>query len=279
LFCQKNVTKVHIVNDNHGGIGMIKDRVAVITGAARGIGFAIAKTFAENGANVVLTDLHETLVNEAVQSLQRDGLNVIGIKCDVTSEDEIKTTISETVKRFGRIDALVNNAGLQYVSLIEDFPTEKFELLIRVMLIAPFMTIKHVFPIMKQQHYGRIINIASINGLVGFAGKAAYNSAKHGVIGLTKVAALEGAPFGITVNALCPGYVDTPLVRNQLADLAATRNVPLEKVLEEVIYPLVPQQRLLSAEEVADYALFLASDKAKGVTGQAVVIDGGYTAQ
>jgi 3-hydroxybutyrate dehydrogenase len=275
----KNVTKVHIVNDNHGGIGMIKDRVAVITGAARGIGFAIAKTFAENGANVVLTDLHETLVNEAVQSLQRDGLNVIGIKCDVTSEDEIKTTISETVKRFGRIDALVNNAGLQYVSLIEDFPTEKFELLIRVMLIAPFMTIKHVFPIMKQQHYGRIINIASINGLVGFAGKAAYNSAKHGVIGLTKVAALEGAPFGITVNALCPGYVDTPLVRNQLADLAATRNVPLEKVLEEVIYPLVPQQRLLSAEEVADYALFLASDKAKGVTGQAVVIDGGYTAQ
>jgi 3-hydroxybutyrate dehydrogenase len=279
LFCQKNVTKVHIVNDNHGGIGMIKDRVAVITGAARGIGFAIAKTFAENGANVVLTDLHETLVNEAVQSLQRDGLNVIGIKCDVTSEDEIKTTISETVKRFGRIDALVNNAGLQYVSLIEDFPTEKFELLIRVMLIAPFMMIKHVFPIMKQQHYGRIINIASINGLVGFAGKAAYNSAKHGVIGLTKVAALEGAPFGITVNALCPGYVDTPLVRNQLADLAATRNVPLEKVLEEVIYPLVPQQRLLSAEEVADYALFLASDKAKGVTGQAVVIDGGYTAQ
>jgi 3-hydroxybutyrate dehydrogenase len=279
LFCQKNVTKVHIVNDNHGGIGMIKDRVAVITGAARGIGFAIAKTFAENGANVVLTDLHETLVNEAVQSLQRDGLNVIGIKCDVTSEDEIKTTISETVKRFGRIDALVNNAGLQYVSLIEDFPTEKFELLIRVMLIAPFMMIKNVFPIMKQQHYGRIINIASINGLVGFAGKAAYNSAKHGVIGLTKVAALEGAPFGITVNALCPGYVDTPLVRNQLADLAATRNVPLEKVLEEVIYPLVPQQRLLSAEEVADYALFLASDKAKGVTGQAVVIDGGYTAQ
>lgn len=279
MFCQKNVTKVHIVNDNHGGIGMIKDRVAVITGAARGIGFAIAKTFAENGANVVLTDLHETLVNEAVQSLQRDGLNVIGIKCDVTSEDEIKTTISETVKRFGRIDALVNNAGLQYVSLIEDFPTEKFELLIRVMLIAPFMMIKHVFPIMKQQHYGRIINIASINGLVGFAGKAAYNSAKHGVIGLTKVAALEGAPFGITVNALCPGYVDTPLVRNQLADLAATRNVPLEKVLEEVIYPLVPQQRLLSAEEVADYALFLASDKAKGVTGQAVVIDGGYTAQ
>ncbi len=147
------------------------------------------------------------------------------------------------------------------------------------MLTAPFMAIKKAFPIMKQQQYGRIINMASINGLVGFAGKAAYNSAKHGVIGLTKVAALEGAPYGITVNALCPGYVDTPLVRNQLTDLAKTRNVSLEAVLEEVIYPLVPQRRLLSVEEIANYALFIGSDQAKGITGQAIVIDGGYTAQ
>src|SRR5690606_14512008 len=124
-----------------------------------------------------------------------------------------------------------------------------------------------------------IINIASINGLVGFAGKAAYNSAKHGVIGLTKVAALEAAEYGVTVNAVCPGYVDTPLVRNQLADLAKTRNVPLEKVLEEVIYPLVPQKKLLAVQQVADYVAFLCSTKAGGVTGQAVVIDGGYTAQ
>ncbi len=121
---------------------------------------------------------------------------------------------------------------------------------------------------LKARGFGRVINVASINGLVGFAGKAGYNSAKHGVIGLTKVAALEAAPYGVTVNALCPGYVDTPMVRNQLGDLAATRGVPLEAVLESVIYPLVPP-----------YALFLASEAAAGVTGQAVVMDGGYTAQ
>jgi 3-hydroxybutyrate dehydrogenase len=258
---------------------MVKDQVMFVTGAARGIGYEIAKKFAENGAKVVLTDLNKTAVEEAAKSLRNEGFEVVGLKCDVTSEAEVKAALDETINRFGRIDILINNAGLQYVSVIEDFPTEKFELLIRVMLTAPFIAIKHVFPIMKQQKYGRIINMASINGLVGFAGKAAYNSAKHGVIGLTKVAALEGAPHGITVNALCPGYVDTPLVRNQLTDLAATRNVPLEKVLEEVIYPLVPQRRLLSVEEIANYAVFLASEQAKGITGQAVVIDGGYTAQ
>jgi len=121
--------------------------------------------------------------------------------------------------------------------------------------------------------------MASVNGLIGFAGKAAYNSAKHGVIGLTKVAALEGAEHGIRVNAICPGYADTPLVRNQLKDLAETRKVPFEKVLEEVIYPLVPQKRLLTVTEIADYAVFLASHKATGITGQAAVLDGGYTAQ
>jgi 3-hydroxybutyrate dehydrogenase len=258
---------------------MVKNQVTFITGAARGIGYEVAKKFAENGAKVVLTDLNKTVVEEAAESLRNEGLEAVGLKCDVTSEAEVKAALDETVNRFGRLDILINNAGLQYVSMIEDFPTEKFELLIRVMLTAPFMAIKHVFPIMKQQKYGRIINMASINGLVGFAGKAAYNSAKHGVIGLTKVAALEGATYGITVNALCPGYVDTPLVRNQLTDLAATRNVPLEKVLEEIIYPLVPQRRLLSVEEIANYAMFLASEQAKGITGQAVVIDGGYTAQ
>ena len=132
---------------------------------------------------------------------------------------------------------------------------------------------------MKKQTFGRIINIASINGLIGFAGKSAYNSAKHGLIGLTKVAALEGAEYNITVNALCPGYVDTDLLKNQLSELAQTRNIPVSSVLKEVIFPLVPQKRLLNAEEIAYYALFLASEKARGVTGQAVVIDGGYTVQ
>ncbi|MCI1692586.1 3-hydroxybutyrate dehydrogenase [Aneurinibacillus aneurinilyticus] len=258
---------------------LMQDKIVFITGAASGIGLEVAKEFAKEGAKVAISDLHSEAAKAAAEELAAQGYTAIGLGCNVAEEAQVKAALNETIAQFGRLDVLINNAGLQYVSPIEEFPTEKFELLVKVMLVAPFMAIKHIFPTMKRQGFGRIINMASINGLVGFAGKAAYNSAKHGVIGLTKVAALEGAAHGITVNAICPGYVDTPLVRNQLSDLAKTRNVPLEKVLEEVIYPLVPQRKLLSVKEVADYALFIASDKAAGVTGQAVVIDGGYTAQ
>ncbi|MBG9942359.1 3-hydroxybutyrate dehydrogenase [Brevibacillus formosus] len=258
---------------------LLEQQVAVITGAASGIGLEIARTFAEEGAKVVILDLNGESAEAAAAQLQKEGHEAISFGCNVTNEEQMQEYIQQTVKIFGRLDILVNNAGLQFVSPIEEFPTAKFEQMLSIMLTAPFVAIKHAFPIMKQQGHGRIINMASINGLIGFAGKAAYNSAKHGVIGLTKVAALEGAAAGITVNAICPGYVDTPLVQNQLADLAKTRNVPLEKVMEEVIYPLVPQKRLLQVKEVANYAAFLASKKASGVTGQAVVIDGGYTAQ
>lgn len=258
---------------------LVQDKVAFITGAASGIGLEIATDFAKEGAKVSICDLNEEKTKEAASGLRDQGFDAIGTACDVSNEEALTQAMDETVSQFGRLDVVINNAGLQYVSPLDEFPTEKFEQLIKVMLTAPFMATKHAFPIMKKQGFGRIINIASINGLVGFAGKAAYNSAKHGVIGLTKVAALEGAEHGITVNSICPGYVDTPLVRNQLSDLARTRNVALEKVLEEVIYPLVPQKRLLSVKEISDYAIFLASDKAGGVTGQAVVIDGGYTAQ
>ncbi|KIL52939.1 3-hydroxybutyrate dehydrogenase [Jeotgalibacillus campisalis] len=258
---------------------MVENKAVFITGAASGIGFEIGREFAKEGARVVLTDIDEEMVKQAAQSLAEKGYNCIGLRCDVTKEEEIEQSIDEAAAYYGSLDVLINNAGMQYVAAIEEFPTEKFELLLKIMLTAPFIATKKVFPLMKRQGYGRIINMSSINGLVGFAGKAAYNSAKHGVIGLTKVAALEGADHGITVNALCPGYVDTPLVRNQLGDLAANRGVSLEKVLEEVIYPLVPQKRLLSVKEVADYTLFLASEKAGGVTGQAAILDGGYTAQ
>ncbi|MFB7641792.1 3-hydroxybutyrate dehydrogenase [Peribacillus butanolivorans] len=258
---------------------MVKDKVAIITGSARGIGFEIGKIFAENGAKVVLSDLNQITVEDAALDLRNKGLEVTGFKADVTNEEDIIQLIKQTKRKYGRIDIFINNAGLQHVAPIEEFPTEKFEQMIKIMLTAPFIAIKNVLPIMKEQGFGRIINISSINGLIGFANKSAYNSAKHGVIGLTKVAALESASSGITVNALCPGYVDTPLVRGQLEDLARTRQVPLESVLEEVIYPLVPQNRLLDVSEIADYAMFLASDKARGITGQAVVLDGGYTAQ
>ncbi|HZY03648.1 MAG TPA: 3-hydroxybutyrate dehydrogenase [Anaeromyxobacteraceae bacterium] len=254
--------------------GVLQGKVAFITGAAQGIGLQLARDFAREGAVVAIADMNGAAAKAAAAELGGSG-----VACDVTSEAQLVGALDQVIAAHGRIDVLVNNAGLQFVSPIEEFPAEKFELLIRVMLIAPFLAIKHVFPLMKRQRSGRIINMASINGLVGFAGKAAYNSAKHGVIGLTKVAALEAAPFGITVNALCPGYVDTPLVRNQLGDLARTRKVPLEKVIEDVIFPLVPMKKLLSVADVSEYALFLASDRAGGVTGQAVVVDAGYTAQ
>jgi 3-hydroxybutyrate dehydrogenase len=226
-----------------------------------------------------MSDIDAKKLEDAITILGRGDLKILGIEADLTDENQIKAALDETYKRYGGIDILVNNAGLQHVSPIEDFATDKFELLIKVMLVAPFITTKHVFPIMKAQKFGRIINMASVNGLIGFAGKAAYNSAKHGIIGLTKVTALEGAAFNITANALCPGYVDTDLVQNQLSALAKTRNVSIDKVLDEVIYPLVPQKRLLAVNEIANYVLFLSSEKALGITGQAVVIDGGYTAQ
>jgi len=251
-------------------------KVAFVTGAAGGIGFRIAEMLADEGARVALADLDGAAARAAAG---RIGRGAIGIAADVGREDAVVAAIDATLQAHGRLDVLVNNAGLQHVSPIEDFPAEKFELLVRVMLFGPFFAIKKAFPVMKKQGYGRILNVASINGLVGFAGKAAYNSAKHGVIGLTKVTALEGAAHGITVNALAPGYVDTPLVRNQLADLARTRNVPLEKVLEEVIYPLVPMRRLLQVDEVVGYALFLVSGAAAAITGSVAVMDGGYTAQ
>jgi 3-hydroxybutyrate dehydrogenase len=254
-------------------------RIALVTGAASGIGREIAERFLREGAKVTLADKDGPAAAREAAALAKDGLEAAGLACDVTREEDVARAIEDVAARHGRIDVLVNNAGLQHVSPLEEFPTEKFELLVRVMLVGPFLALKHAFPRMKRQRYGRVLNLASINGLVGFAGKAAYNSAKHGLLGLTKVAALEGAAHGVTVNALCPGYVDTPLVRNQLADLARTRNVPLERVLEDVIYPLVPLRRLLQVREIADYALFLVSERAGGVTGSIAVVDGGYTAQ
>jgi len=256
-----------------------KNKVAFITGAASGIGYATGVHFLENGYRVVFSDMNEQGLEQVKLDLHNHQENILTAVCDVTKETDIVQAIDYTMKEFGQIDVVINNAGMQHVDLIEDFPTETFDLMMRIMVTAPFVISKHCFPIMKKQGFGRIINMSSINGLIGFAGKAAYNSAKHGVNGLTKVLALEGADYGITVNSICPGYADTPLVRGQFEDLAATINVSLEDVLEEVIYPLVPQKRLIGIDEIANYMLFLASPLAKGITGQAAVIDGGYTVQ
>src|SRR5690606_16500554 len=207
----------------------MENKVVFITGSANGIGFDMGMQFAKEGAKVILSDLNNEQVDRAASLLQQQDLDVWGIKCDVTQEEDVQAAAERIMEKHGRLDILINNAGLQYISPIEEFPVEKFEHLIKVMLVGPFITIKHILPIMKKQNFGRIINVASINGLIGFANKAAYNSAKHGLIGLTKVTALEAAQYDITVNALCPGYVDTALVRNQLADLAKSRKVELEK--------------------------------------------------
>jgi len=257
----------------------LEERVAFITGAAGGIGLQVALDLGRSGARLAISDRPGPALDAAVAALGTAGLEVLAVPCDVTREAELNGAVDTAAARWGRLDVLVNNAGLQHVAPIEEFPAEKFELLLKVMLVAPFLAIKRAFPLMKRQRWGRVVNVASINGLVGFAGKAGYNSAKHGLIGLTRVAALEGAPHGITVNALCPGYVDTPLVRNQLADLARTRGVALERVLEEVIFPLVPQRRLLSVEEIGAAVLYLSGELAGGVTGVPLVVDGGYTAQ
>lgn len=257
----------------------LSGRTAIVTGSASGIGLAIATHMAAEGAQVILSDLRGDAAETAAADLRAQGMVVMGRAGDAGREDDVRAWVEFAQQTWGRVDIVVNNAGFQHVANIEDFPTDKFQAMLQLMLVGPFLSLKHAFPIMKQQGFGRVINVASINGLVGFAGKAAYNAAKHGVIGLTKVAALEGAAHGITVNALCPGYVDTPLVRNQMQDLARTRGVALERALEDVIFPLVPQKRLLEASEVADYAVFLASDKGRSITGQAVVIDGGYVAQ
>ncbi|WP_436864250.1 3-hydroxybutyrate dehydrogenase [Staphylococcus saprophyticus] len=258
---------------------MVKDKVTIITGAASGIGLAIAKVFLENGAKVVLADLKEDKLIQETDALKSQGYDCMPIKVNVTDEQAVKAMINQTVEQYGRLDILFNNAGLQHVESIESFPTEKFRQMIDIMLTGSFIGTKYALPIMKQQESGRILNMASINGVIGFAGKAAYNSAKHGIIGLTKVTALETATEGITVNAICPGYIDTPLVRNQMDDLAKERGVAVEQVLEDVLYPLIPQKRLLDIKDIADYALFLCSDSAKSVTGQAILIDGGYTVQ
>lgn len=257
----------------------MKNNVAIITGAASGIGLEISNLLAKLGVLVYMMDSRGEEVALNARILQQHGYAATGVPCDVTNEEQFTSAIGNIIGSNGGVDILVNNAGKQYISPIETFPTDQFELLLKLMVTVPFIAIKKCFPSMKSKQHGRIVNVASVNGLIGFPGKAAYNSAKHGVIGLTKVAALEGANFGITVNAVCPGYVDTPMVREQLIDLANSKNIDVSEVFDEIIFPLVPQKRLLEVSEIADCVACLVSDRAKGITGQAIVIDGGYTVQ
>lgn len=214
-------------------------------------------TFLKEGKTVVFSDINQEKLDQVVADYTKEGYDAFSVVCDVTKEVAINAAIDTVVEKYGRIDILVNNAGLQHVAMIEDFPTEKFEFMIKIMLTAPFIAIKRAFPTMKAQKHGRIINMASINGVIGFAGKSAYNSAKHGLIGLTKVTALEAADSGITVNAICPGYVDTPLVRGQFEDLSKTRGIPLKMFLKKCYTHLFLKNASLTFKKLQTMCLSL----------------------
>jgi len=253
----------------------LADRTAIVTGAGSGIGAAIASELARAGAHVVVQDLRLEAAKATVEVILAAGGSAVASEGDVTQPDQIRKTVDETVANRGRIDILVNNAGLQFVSPIDEYPLDKWNQLIAVLLTGPFLFIQAVLPAMRAQKWGRIINISSINGKRGEPGKAAYCSAKHGVIGLTRTAAMEAASDGITVNAICPGLVMTPLILGQVNDLAKVHNMPPDEVIERHFLAKVPTGRATEAAEIGSLVCYLASDEAASITGQAINVDGG----
>ncbi len=256
----------------------LQGKVGIVTGGARGIGKAIALAMAEAGANVVIADLNEQAGEATARDLEVLGRRAFFQKTDVSKWKDAKRCVDATVDRLGRIDILVNNAGFQHVAPIQDFPEERWDLLIGVMLNGAFYLTKYAFPHMIRQRFGRIVNLGSTHGLVASPFKAGYVSAKHGLLGLTKVIALEGATHNINAVAICPGYVRTPLVEQQIADQAKAHGISEQEVMENVI--LAPQavKRLLEPEEVAQLTVFLCTEQASGITGTHIAMDLGWTA-
>ena len=250
-------------------------KTAIVTGAGSGIGAAIAIGLAEAGAHVVVQDLRLEGADETVTAIRTAGGSAQASEGDVTQLDQVRRTVDEAIAARGRIDILVNNAGLQYVAPIDEYPLEKWNQLLAVLLTGPFLFTQAVLPAMRAQKWGRIINIASVNGKRGDPGKAAYCSAKHGVIGLTRTAALETAKDGITVNAICPGLVMTPLIEGQVEDLARVHGMDPSEVIQRHFTANIPTGRATEAAEIASLARYLASDEAASITGQAINVSGG----
>jgi 3-hydroxybutyrate dehydrogenase len=260
--------------------GSLKGKNAVVTGSTSGIGLAYATALAEQGANVMINGLGDADEIEKTRSkLASDtGVTVLYSPANMLKPDEIAQMISSAEKEFGSVDILINNAGIQHVAPIDEFPDEKWDAIIGINLSSAFHTIKAALPSMKQKGWGRIINTASAHALVASPYKSAYVAAKHGISGLTKTVALEAAEKGVTVNAIAPGYVWTPLVEAQIADTAKSRGITEDQVKEDVLLKAQPTKEFVTVEQVAALAVFLCSDAASSITGTTLPVDGGWTA-
>jgi 3-hydroxybutyrate dehydrogenase len=266
--------------DSKKGNTMKQHPCAIITGSTSGIGLGIARRLAQDGYGIVLNGFGDQAEIKALREdlARSSNVPVLYHNANMAKADEIEALVTTAFNTFGQIDILVNNAGIQHVAPIDDFPPEKWEAIIAINLVAAFHTIRHTLPHMKNQKHGRIINIASAHALVASPFKSAYCAAKHGIAGLTKAVALEVATQGITVNAICPGYVETPLVKNQIADTAKARGITKEQVVQDIMLGEQATKTFVQIEQVAELAAFLARPDASAITGAMHVIDGGWSA-
>lgn len=271
---------IAITQPTPGSAQGLNGRVAVVTGSTSGIGLGIARSFASAGASVVINGFGKPEeIRDTVEGLQREtGARTIYSAADMTKPDEIGGMVNLALATFGRLDILINNAGIQHVSPIDQFPVDKWDAILAINLSSAFHTMRLALPAMRRQGWGRIINIASAHALVASPFKSAYVAAKHGIAGLTKVVALETAEQNITCNAICPGYVSTPLVEAQIDDQARSHGIPREQVIRDVLLAQQPNKRFATVEEIGAFATFLACDAAASITGAVLTVDGGWTA-